>query len=137
MNFKIVRQDRDPSTAVLEKDVATTDLDSGLFCAIDANGLAVKADATSTEIAYVYDVISETEVLVAKGNNLVLEGTADAPFAKTNRNTEVDIAIDGSGNQLIDLGASTTDVFKVISSTDAGKVGETTVRVVINKPIAL
>ncbi len=139
INFNIVRQDRDGSTAVVEKDALTTDIVQGQFATIDpATGLAIKATAASTSIMYVLSVISDTKVLVSKDLSAVFEGTADAPFAKTFRNTEVDIAIDGDGNQLIDIEASTTDVLKVVSSEDGGTVGETTkVLVTINKPVAL
>jgi hypothetical protein len=82
--------------------------------------------------------VTDTEVMVLTDPTAVFEGTADAPFAKTMRNTEVDIAIDGAGNQTIDVGATLTDVFKVLATKDAGTVGEATkVLVKINKPISL
>jgi hypothetical protein len=145
MNFKILRRDRDTRTAVLEKD-PTTVLEQGQFCTIDATtGLAVKATAASTSIALVIatpetgsGLLADNKVQVSADFNAVLVGTADAPFAKTNRNTEVDIAIDGSGNQLIDIAASTTDVLVVLASEDAGTVGSAEeVLVKVNKPLSL
>jgi len=139
-NFVVKRQNSDgASTSVLEKSAATTDIVQGQFCTIDAaTGLAIKALAAHTSIAYVMAVLSSTRVLVLNDASTVFQGTADAPFALTQRNTEVDIAIDGSGNQTIDVGASATDVFKVISSEDAGTVGSALeVLVMINKPISL
>lgn len=124
-------------TGILEKDPATT-LEQGQLCSIDAGGLAIKTTALSTEVALVMAVLSDTRVQVMADDTVVLKGTADANFAKANRNTEVDVAIDGSGNQLIDLGASSTDVLKVLASEEAGTVGSTlNVLVRINKPIAL
>jgi len=145
MNFKILRRDRDTRTAVLEKDPAVV-LEQGQFCTIDAaTGLAVKATAASTSIALVIatpetstGLLADNQVQVSADFNAVLVGTADAPFAKTNRNTEVDIAIDGSGNQLIDIAASTTDVLVVLASEDAGTVGSAEeVLVKVNKPLSL
>ncbi|MCP3683066.1 MAG: hypothetical protein GY861_10280, partial [bacterium] len=138
-------RDRDTRTAVLEKD-PTTVLEQGQFCTIDAaTGLAVKATAASTSIALVIatpetgsGLLADNKVQVSADFNAVLVGTADAPFAKTNRNTEVDIAIDGSGNQLIDIAASTTDVLVVLASEDAGTVGSAEeVLVKVNKPLSL
>ncbi len=68
------------------------------------------------------------------GNDFTLTGTADANFAVTNKGTEVDLV--GTTTQLIDLGASATDVLKVSARDTAGTVGETTnVEVRINKPL--
>jgi hypothetical protein len=109
-----------------------------MMVTLDAGGLAIKAVAASTSLAYVVSVPTETTVQVNADPTQVYVGTADANFAKAMRNTEVDLAIDGAGNQLIDVGASLTDVFKVVGAIEAGTVGSTLeVQVVINKPIAL
>jgi len=139
INFKVVRQNgHSASTAILEKDAATTDIVQGQFCTLDAGGLAIKALAASTQIALVMSVIDDTHVMVLADPTAVIEGTADAAFAKAMRNTEVDIAIDGGGNQTIDVGASTTDVLKVLATEDAGTVGSVEkVKVIVNKPLSL
>lgn len=145
MDFKLLRRDRDSRTTVLEKDPATI-LEQGQFCTIDvATGLAVKAGAAATSIALVIatpetsdGLLEDNQVMVSADFDAVLVGTADAPFAKTNRNTEVDIAIGGGGEQLIDIAASTTDVLVVLASEDAGTVGsELEVQVKVNKPLFL
>ncbi len=65
-----------------------------------------------------------------------MTGTADANFAVANLYTEVDVVIN-SGVQNIDLGASTTDVLRVIPNvvdTDLNTVGSPlNVLVTINK----
>lgn len=135
LNFEIHKSTESYNTKVLAKDSATV-LVGGRFCALTA-GLATVADATSTALAYVVaDAgVGETEVTVIADDTTLFSGTADAAFAVTNRGTEVDLVLSWD-NQLIDLGASVTDVFKVLPSTDAGTVGETTeVRVKLNKPL--
>ena len=99
------------------------------------SGLIVKAGAASATIGYCPkgSANGETQVAVSVGN-IELEGTADAVFAVTQKGTEVDIA--GTTTLLIDVGASSTDVFKVDFSENAGTVGSTEgVRVRINKPL--
>lgn len=100
-----------------------------------ASGLAILATATSTAVWYCETggADGETEILVITDDRLILSGTADANFAATMRGTEVDIT---TTTQLIDVGASLTDVLKILPSTDAGTVGETEkVRVRINKSL--
>jgi len=65
----------------------------------------------------------------------VFAGTPDEAFAATNRGTEVDLV--GTTTQLIDLGASSTDVFKILPTDDAGTVGSSTDEVLftINKTL--
>jgi len=126
-------------TKVLEKDSATV-LTAFDFCALDANGLAVVASATDTALAYVMvdAPAGTTEVVVLSDySQAFFTGTADQVFATTNRNTEVDLVIN-SGVQEVDLWASTTDVFKVLGSVDAGTVGsDLNVKFKLNKPICL
>ncbi len=139
-NFVPLKRAKDVPMWVLSKENATVNIEAGDFCTIDpSTGLAIRATATSTQLAYVYAVDNEKNtVLVEAGSDVVYEGTADANFAIINTNTEVDLAIDGGGNQLIDLGASTTDVLKVVATKDAGTVGSTKkVLVKINKPLAI
>jgi len=135
-DFRIYNEGDNFRTKVLEKDSATV-LRAGTLIALDAGGLAVEADATSTAVAYTEAgaLADTTEVSVITDSTLVLSGTADEAFAKTNRGTEVDVVINSS-KQEIDLGASVTDVLKVLPSEDAGVVGELTeVKVVINKTL--
>lgn len=102
-------------------------------------GLIVKATATGAALAWCPkgSADGETECEVTVGNDFTLVGTADANFAVTNKGTEVDLVVDGgTGQQQIDLGASSTDVLKVDISSDAGTVGSAeNVTVRINKPL--
>ena len=100
-----------------------------------SSGLAIEATAASAAIAYCehWAAAGSTELLVINDPNAEYIGTADANFAVTQRATEVDLVVN-SGVQEIDVGASSTDVFKVSMGTDAGTVGsEENVKVKINK----
>jgi methionine aminopeptidase len=114
---------------------SATVIEAGDLVTLDT-GLIIKAVAASTALAYAPNgsANGETEIEVTVGNDFLLEGTADANFAVTNKGTEVDLV--GTTNLLIDLGESATDVLKVDISKDAGTVGSTAnVRVKINKPL--
>lgn len=134
MDFKVSNSSGVDRTKTLEKASATV-IEPGDFVAL-ASGLAIKATAASTAIAYCAGggVNGVTEIQVNVDPNLELVGTSDAAFAVTDRGIECDLVVN-STNQEIDLGASTTDVLKVLPGTDAGTVGSTTVVVKVNKPI--
>ena len=132
--FRLYNTNEVYRTKVLEKASATV-IEAWDLVALDAGWLAIKAVAASTAIAYTETGAGdgETEIVVIADKDVVLSGTADANFAKANRGTEVDIT---DTTQLIDLGASATDVLKILPSEDAGTVGATTeVKVKINKSI--
>ena len=134
MDFKIKYTGAGNRTLTLAKDSATV-IEAWDLVAL-ASGLAIKWVAASTALAYaeVGAGVGETEITVNADPELVLIGTADANFAATNRGTEVDLV--GTTTQLIDLGASVTDVLKILPSIDAGTVGATTeVLVKINKSL--
>ena len=128
-----------PQCKYMQKDSATV-LNAGDFCSIDVNGLAVVADATSPVLAYVManaKAWDETVYVLSDYTFAYFVWEADAVFANSYRNTEVDLVIN-SWVQQIDINATTTDVFKVVWGTDAGTVWETTkVKVRLNKPISL
>ena len=122
-------------TVFITKASATV-IEAGDLVALDT-GLAIKATAASTALAYAPNGAGdgETKIEVTVGNDFLLEGTADANFAVTNKGTEVDVVV-ASTVQKIDLGSSTTDVLKVDISENAGTVGSANnVRVKINKPL--
>lgn len=133
MDFKIVNNEQ--VRTVIASKASGTVIEAGDLVAL-ANGLIIKAVAESTAVAYApYGAgAGETEIEVTIGNDFILEGTADANFAVTDKGIECDLV--GTTNQLIDLGTSSTDVFKVDVSTVAGTAGSATnVRVKINKPL--
>lgn len=114
---------------------SSTVIEAGDLVAL-SSGVIVKAGAADTAIAYApYGCpTGSTKIEVTKGNDFMLEGTADANFAVTDKGITCDIA--GTTNLLIDLGETATDVLKVDSSENAGTAGSTlNVRVQINKPL--
>lgn len=114
---------------------SATVLEEGDMCAL-TSGLATKAVAASTAIAYVAQpsAVGDTTVEVVTTPGVVYKGTGDAVFAAAQRGTEVDLV--GTTTLLIDVGASTTDVFKIEPGADAGTVGSTDdILVTINKPL--
>lgn len=111
-----------------------TVIEAGDMVALDA-GLAIKGVDASKALAYspTWAAAGETTVQILNDKDAEFIGTADANFAAADRGTEVDLVLSG-GTQEIDLGTSSTDVFKVSVGTDAGTVGaKTNVKVKINK----
>ncbi len=120
---------------VLATIASATVIEAGDLVTLDS-GLIIKAVAASTAIAYapLGSANGETKIEVTVGNDFLLEGTADANFAVTNKGAEVDLV--GTTNLLIDLGESSTDVLKVDISENAGTAGSAlNVRAKINKPL--
>lgn len=113
---------------------SATVIEAGDMVAL-SSGLAIKAVDGSAAIAYSPNWAGngETTIQVLVDRDAEFVGTADANFAAANRGAEVDMVVTW-GVQLIDVGTSTTDVFKVSIGSDAGTVGSTsTVKVKINK----
>lgn len=134
-DFRIVETGVNNRTMQLEKASATV-IEAGDLVTLDANGLAIKAVAASTVLAFTeaWAGDGETTIEIIVDDNLILEGTWDAVYAESMRGTEVDLV--GTTTLLIDVWASTTDVFKILPTTNAGTVGSTdNIRVKINKPI--
>lgn len=135
MDFKVVGGLHGVPT-VLATIASATVIEPGDMVTL-ASGLVVKADENATALAYapLGSANGETKIEVTVGNDFVLEGTGDAVFAVTQKGTEVDLVMDGTAQQ-IDVGASTTDVFKIDISENAGTVGSASgIRVKINKPL--
>ncbi len=131
--FRIYNTDISHNTKVLEKASATV-IAEGSLVALDAGGLAIKALAASTAVGYCETgwIDGVTEIIVVTDDRLILSGTGDAVFAKSQRWTEVDI----TDAQLVDVWASVTDVLKILPSIDAGTVDSIDkIRVRINKAI--
>jgi len=114
---------------------SATVIEAGDLVTLSA-GVIIKAVAASTAVAYAPNgsAVGETSIEVSVGNEFTMTGTGDANFAVTQKGTEVDLV--GTTTQLIDLGASVTDVLKVSAASDAGTVGAATeIEVRINKPL--
>ena len=134
-DFRLVSTLADTRTMTLEKASATV-IEAGDMVTLDAGWLVIKAVEASTALAYTDTGAGawETEITILADDRLVFEGTGDANFAKAQRGTEVDLV--WTTTQLIDVGSSATDVFKIVPGVDAGTVGSTAkIRVTINKTI--
>jgi len=133
-DFKL--KDGDFVRTTLASIASATVVEAGDVVELDT-GLIVKGTATGAALAWTPggSAAGETEIEVTVGNDFTLLGTGDAAFAVTQKGTEVDLVVD-TGVQLIDVGASSTDVFKIGISTDSGTVGSTAdIEVKINKPL--
>ena len=119
----------------LEKASATV-IEPGDMVAL-SSWLAIKAVAGSTAIAYapIGARDGETSIAILNDKEAEFYGTGDAVFAKTMRGAEVDLVVNSTAQQ-IDVGASTTDVFKISAGSDAGTVDSSdSIVVKINKPL--
>ncbi len=99
-----------------------------------SSGLPVKATASGAKIAYSPHASpnGDTQIELTVGNDFMLEGTGDAVFAVAQKGTEVDLVVNSTVQQ-IDVGTSSTDVFVVDISENAGTVGSASnIRVKIN-----
>ncbi len=135
MDFVIDKTSVSNNVMTLTKASATV-IEAWDFVEI-ASGLAIKATATSANIAYTktWAAAWDTTIDVVVDPTLILRGVSTTNFAVTNKSAEVDLAVT-SGVQLINLAATTTKVLRVIPAEDAGTAGATTdVKVVINKAI--
>lgn len=135
--MRIVKVDQNTALEqkTFEKASATVIADNSLVS--EDSGLIIAAVDASAKLAYCVGgaISGETTVDVIIGNNFEIEINADEAFAKTHRDTEVDLVVSGT-EQKADLGASTTDAFRVVGDLTAGTVGSlSNVRVRINKPI--
>ena len=132
MSFKLIGGTQTPRTVRVTIASATV-IPAGDFAGM-TSGLAVDAVAATTAIAWCEagSADGETVCELTVGNDFVLEGTADADFAVTDKQGEVDL----TETQVIDLGATSTSVLLVDISENAGTVdSKEKVRVKINKPL--
>ncbi len=134
MDFKVVG-DEALRTTICTIASATV-IEAGDVCELDT-GLVVKGTATGAALAYspAASADGDTQIELSVGNDFVLEGTGDAAFAVTQKGTEVDLVVT-TNVQYIDVGSSSTDVFKIDMSENAGTATSVNnIQVRINKPI--
>jgi len=134
MDFKL--KDGEQVRTVNCLKASATVIEAGDLVAL-SSGLIVKATASSTAVGYAVSgaAAGVEDIAVTVGNDFTLIGTGDANFAVTQKGSEVDIVVT-SGAQLVDVGASATDVLKIGIGEDAGTVGSTSnIEVRINKPL--
>jgi len=133
MDFKIVEEPKTGVRTTIVTIATATVIEAGDLCELAA-GLPVKGTATGAKLAYSPFACpnGDTQIELTVGNDFVLEGTGDAVFAVTQKGSEVDLVVNG-GVQQIDVGETTTDVFVVDISENAGTVGSASnIRVKIN-----
>ena len=126
-----------PSTYVSETfDIASaTVIEKGDMVALTA-GLVTKGVAASAAVAYAMEASADgdTTIKVCNCEGAIYQGTGDAVFAAAQRGTDIDLV--GTTTQLLDVGASATDLFRVSARTDGGVIGSTDdIMVTINKRI--
>lgn len=114
-----------------------TVIEAGDLVALDANGLIIKALATSTKVAYApyaHAASGGLTIEVTEGNDFLLKGTIDTAFvAATHRGLECDI---NAGTQTLDPGGTTYKVVQISPFVPVEKVGSTTgIEFRINKPL--
>lgn len=133
MDFKIVEEPKTGLRTTIVTIASATVIEAGDLCEL-SSGLPVKATATGAKLAYSPFACAsgDTQIELTLGNDFVLQGTGDAVFAVTQKGSEVDLVVNSSAQQ-IDVGESTTDVFVVDISENAGTVGSASnIRVKIN-----
>lgn len=118
MAFRIVNSSKLRTVPVT---IATgTVIPAGDFAGM-TSGLAVDAVAATTALAWCPAGSADGETtcyLTTADSDILFEGTADAVFAVTQKDTEVDL----TDAQLIDVGESSTDVLIIDGSENAGTV---------------
>lgn len=121
-NFKIYKESDNAGVEYLEKASATV-IEAGSLVALDASGLAITADETSTAVAFTEGGAGdgETKVGVITDERLVLEWTAESAFADSSRWTLTGI----DATQNIDFTTPANDTLKVLPGLDAGTDGST------------
>ena len=136
LNFRPVWIPDGVTPRTLDK-ASVTVLVHGRFAGYTAN-LAIVAGAATARLGYLITdgPNGSLTVQVFDDPRIVYEGTADANFAITDRGAIVDMVLSGA-DQLIDKGASVTDVFRIEDTSKAGVVGSTLdVRIKVNKGLS-
>jgi hypothetical protein len=132
MAYKLKDGDR-CKTTIAEKGSSTV-IAAGSMVAL-SSGLIIAGAAASAELAWCPKGAANgtTKVEVTVGNDFTLIGSASTAFAVANRGAEVDM---NDTTQKINLGASSTDVFKVGIRAESGTAGSVdNIEVRINKPL--
>lgn len=134
MDFKVATEET--LRTVICTIASATVIEAGDVCEL-SSGIPIKGTDSAAALAFSPYACAngDTQIELTVGNDFVLEGTGNAVFAVTQKGAEVDLVV-STGVQLINVGASSTDVFKVDISENAGVVGSASgIRVRINKPL--
>ena len=134
MDFKVV--DDETLRTVIVTIASATVIEAGDMCEL-SSGLPVKGTATGAKLAYspFASASGDTQIDLSEGNDFLLEGTGEAAFAVDQKGDECDLVVD-TGAQLVDNDTTSTSVFTIDFSENAGTVGSTSnIRVKILKPL--
>lgn len=102
-----------------------------------SSGLPIKATATGAKLAYAPfgSANGVTQIELTNGNDFLLKGTGEVVFAVDQKGDECDLVVD-TGVQLIDNDTTSTSVFTIDFSENAGVVGSAeNIRFKILKPL--
>jgi len=133
MDFQI--KNGEEVRTVIATIASATVVEAGDLVALDS-GIVIKAVAASAELAYAPwgSADGETEIEITMGNDFTLLGTTNANFAVTDKGIDCDLV--GTTTLLIDIGTTSTNVFKVCASDTSGTVdSKLNVEVRLNTPI--
>lgn len=134
-DFKIVHQGKSYGTVIATIASAEV-IEAGDLCEA-SSGLPVKATATGARLAFspFASPSGDTQIELTVGNDFILEGAGDAAYAVADKGTAADLVVT-STVQLIDVSASSTNVFLVCMGQPDAVVGSTgNIRVVLLTPL--
>ena len=125
-----------PDDVIVQKatKLSATVIEAGDMVSLSTDGIMIKAVAASASLGYAVEAAASgaTTCNVISDSRAIFSGSGDAVFSVAIKGTTVDLV--GTTTLLIDVGETTTNVFKVEYSTEAGTVDVTAgIRVRINK----
>jgi len=134
MDFTIV--DQEELRTVICTISTSEVIEAGDMCEL-SSGLPIKGTATGAKLAYSPFACEsgDTQIELTVGNDFLLEGTGEAAFAVDQKGDECDLVV-ATGVQLVDNDTTSTSVFTIDISENAGTVDSTAnIRFKILKPL--
>jgi len=135
MDFEIVEQGPTYNTVICTIATATV-IEAGDMCEL-SSGLPIKGTATGAKLAYSPFACAsgDTQIELTVGNDFILKGTGEVVFAVAQKGDECDLVI-STATQLLNNDTTSTSVFTIDISENAGTVGSTAdIRFKILKPL--
>jgi len=134
MDYSIV--DQEELRTVIATIATAEVIEAGDMCEL-SSGLPIKGTATGAKLAWSPFACAngDTQIDLTVGNDFVLKGTGEADFAVDQKGDECDLVVD-SGTQLVDNDTTSTSVFTIDISENAGTVdSKSNIRFKILKPL--
>jgi hypothetical protein len=124
MDFEIVKQGDNYRTVIATIATATV-IEAGDMCEL-SSGLPIKGTATGAKLAYSPFACpsGDVQIELTVGTDFLLKGTGEAVFAVDQKGDECDLVV-AAGVQLVDNDTTSTSVFTIDFSENAGTVGST------------